>query len=195
MSESTGASIRKMILLGGSAGSFPVVRQIIAQLPPAPSDSTIVLCLHRLRSYRGGVVEALRSHSSWAICEPDDKEPIQPGFIYVAPADYHLLIEENKRFSLSVDEPVHYSRPSIDVLFQSALSVKNCEVWAGLLSGANRDGALGLYLLAQKGAYTFIQDPNYAEMPVMPRAALEYYKPMYLVSPEKLPYFIAKILS
>ncbi|MGQ9863539.1 MAG: chemotaxis protein CheB [Bacteroidia bacterium] len=195
MSGSTGVSIRKLILLGGSAGSFPVVRQIVAHLPPAPTETAIALCLHRLRTYRGGVVEALRAHSSWAICEPDDKEPIQPGFIYVAPADYHLLIEEDKRFSLSVDEPVHYSRPSIDVFFQSALNLKNCEVWAGLLSGANRDGAYGLYLLAQKGAYTFIQDPNYAEMPIMPRAALEYYKPMYLIPTEELPGFIAKILS
>jgi len=105
--------------------------------------------------------------------EADEKESIETGCVYFAPPNYHLLIEEDRTFSLSVDERVNYSRPAIDVLFESAADVYGSGAIGVILTGANNDGAQGLRLIKEKGGLTVVQDPETAESPFMPRAAIE----------------------
>lgn len=163
-------------LMGGSAGSFTPVRRFVQQVPYL-EEVAIVLCLHRMRNPRVGMIEAFGRVERWKLLEPDDKAAVQGGHIYLAPADYHLLVEEEGYMSLSVEEPVHYSRPSIDVLFESVVRARWPYAGAALLSGANRDGAAGLHLMHQAGYFTAVQDPTDAEIPTMPQAALDLFEP------------------
>ncbi|MCS7163267.1 MAG: chemotaxis protein CheB [Bacteroidia bacterium] len=163
-------------LLGGSAGSFNPIRRFIQQMP-FQVHVAIVVCMHRLRSLRMGMVEAMGGTQGWVVLEPDDKTIIQGGHIYIAPADYHLLVEPEGYFSLSVDEPVHFSRPSIDVLLEAVVGARWPRAGAALLSGANKDGAWGLYRMYRAGYFTAVQEPSDAEMPTMPQAALSLFEP------------------
>ncbi|MCS7297410.1 MAG: chemotaxis protein CheB [Bacteroidia bacterium] len=163
-------------LMGGSAGSFNPIRSFLHQMP-YHSDVAIVLCLHRLRSPRMGMIDAIGYLKGWEMSEPDDKTVIQGGHVYIAPADYHLLVEAEGYFSLSVEEPVHFSRPSIDVLLESVVRARWKRAGAALLSGANRDGAYGMYLMHQAGYFTAVQEPSDAEIPTMPEAALNLFEP------------------
>ncbi len=163
-------------VIGGSAGSFTPLRQALLLLPYDP-DLTLVLCLHRLRQARFQITDAFLRLRRWHLSEPDDKTPIQGGTIYIAPADYHLLIEKEGYFSLSVEEPVHFSRPSIDVTLFSLIQAGWPRAGGILLSGANKDGALGLLKMYQTGYFTAVQDPADAEVPHMPNAALALFTP------------------
>ena len=161
-----------IVVIGGSAGSFPVVSRILEQMP-ANYRVPIVMCLHRLKDKREGFKEALEIKSMLPIDEPNDKDPILPGHVYIAPANYHLLVEDDKHFSLSTTELVQYSRPSIDVLFESVADIFKHRVFAVLLSGANRDGALGMKRIKDKMGYTIVQNPTESSMSTMPQSAIE----------------------
>ncbi len=163
-------------VIGGSAGSFTPLREALLKLPYDP-DMSLVLCLHRLKHARFRITDAFLRIKGWKVSEPDDKTPIQGGSIYIAPADYHLLIEREGYFSLSVEEPVHFSRPSIDVTMLSAVQALWPRAGGILLSGANKDGAQGLYQMYQAGYFTAVQDPGEAEVPHMPNSALALFKP------------------
>jgi len=163
-------------IIGGSAGSFTPLRQALLNLPYDP-DMTIVLCLHRLKQARFQITDAFLRIKGWRVAEPDDKTPIEGGCIYIAPADYHLLIEKEGYFSLSVEEPVHFSRPSIDVTMFSLIHAGWPQAGGILLSGANKDGAQGLFKMYQVGYFTAVQDPADAEVPHMPNAALALFNP------------------
>lgn len=173
-------------VIGGSAGSFSPVRQALLRLPHNPQVA-LVVCLHRLRQPRFNVLESFGRPKGWHLVEPDDKVLVEGGHIYIAPADYHLLLEAPGYFSLSVEEPVHFSRPSIDVLMLSVVQAHWPKAAGVLLSGANRDGAEGLYAMHKAGYFTAVQDPNDAEVPQMPLAALEYYEPPRLFRVGELP--------
>lgn len=159
----------KAVMIGGSAGSFQVVTRIIASLR---KDYTlpVFLCLHRLKHVRSGFVEALSLKSALPIREPDDKDSIKPGVIYLAPANYHMYIELGNKFSLSTEEPVNHSRPSIDLSFMSAAYNYKQKLVGVILSGANRDGAAGLKRVKENGGLTIIQDPAECEVPTMTTA-------------------------
>ena len=116
--------------------------------------------------------EYLNQVSAISVKEAEDKETLQPGTAYLAPAGYHLLIEPNRSFSLSVDEKVNYSRTAIDPLFESAADVFGAKLIGILLTGANHDGAQGLKIIKQRGGMTIVQNPKTAESPSMPKAAL-----------------------
>jgi len=163
-------------VIGGSAGSFTPLREALLKLP-YDSDMSIVLCLHRLKQARFQITDAFLRIKGWKLLEPDDKTPIQGGFIYIAPADYHLLVEREGYFSLSVEEPVHFSRPSIDVTMLSLVQATWPKAGGVLLSGANKDGAEGLFQMYRAGYFTAVQDPADAEVPHMPSAALALFKP------------------
>ncbi len=155
-----------LVVLGGSAGSFKVVTNLLGRLPqgyPLP----LVLCLHRLKDVRSGFMESLQGRSNLEVREPYDKELIQGGRVYLAPSNYHLYVELGNRFGLSTGEPVNHSRPSIDLTFISAARV------GILVSGANRDGALGLQYLKQQGGVAIVQDPTECEVQTMTAAALQ----------------------
>lgn len=161
-----------IILIGGSAGSIPVCVSLLKALKkdqPVP----VVLIIHRMRNVVSELDKLLSKETGIKkITEPEDKQSISSGKVYLAPQNYHLLFEEDASFSLDYSDPIHYSRPSIDVSFESAALVYGTKVLAILLSGANADGAKGLSLLAELGADCWVQDPATAEYPAMPSAAL-----------------------
>lgn len=162
----------KAVVIGGSAGSFQGIVKILSELPkdfPLP----IIMCLHRLKHVRNGFTEALSLKSIKAVVEPYDKEPVKKGQVYLAPANYHLSIELGNYFSLSTEEMVNNSRPSIDITLGSSAYVYRDKLIGILLSGANRDGALGMKAIKDKGGYTMVQEPAECMIDTMPTAALK----------------------
>jgi two-component system chemotaxis response regulator CheB len=159
------------IVLGGSAGAADALVLIVAQLPedfPAP----LLVVQHLHPSDDGSFARHLARTAHMPVVEPCDKEPIQGGRIYAAPAGYHMLAEKEQMISLSVDPKVNWSRPSIDVLFESAARAWPGAVVAVILSGANDDGARGMRAVKESGGHTIAQDPEDAQSPVMPQAAI-----------------------
>ena len=162
----------KAVVIGGSAGSFQVITKILSSLPknfPLP----VLLSLHRLKHVRSGFVEALSIKSKIPIVEPYDKDTIKPGYGYLAPSNYHMYIELNKRIALSTEEPVNHSRPSIDLTFETAAQAYRDKIIGIILSGANRDGAFGLKKLKQLGGLAIVQDPNECQVKTMTEASLK----------------------
>jgi two-component system chemotaxis response regulator CheB len=165
----------KMIVIGGSAGSFNLILSILKGLDKE-MKIPIIIILHRLKRAKTILEDYLQLQSHYLVKEAEDKEFVKAGHIYTAPSDYHLLLNENLSFSLDASEEVNYSRPSIDVSFESfsfVLKENSCGI---LLSGANQDGARGLKMIAENGGETIVQDCNEAEFASMPRAAIEIYK-------------------
>jgi two-component system chemotaxis response regulator CheB len=126
---------------------------------------------HRHKDSNRLLATLLQEETPLTVCEIEDKQPILPGFFFIAPPDYHLLIERG-HFSLSTDEPVRYSRPSIDVAFLSAADAYGAHAVGVVLTGANADGAEGLAAIAERGGLAIVQSPATAESPAMPRAAV-----------------------
>lgn len=133
----------------------------------------VIIALHRLKHIREGLVEALSLKSNLKTLEPNDKQKIEPGVVYLAPANYHMYIELGNTFSLSTEPLVNYSRPAIDLTLQSAAYVYRDKLIGILLSGANKDGALGMKRIHDYGGLTIVQDPEECRIDTMPRAALE----------------------
>lgn len=162
----------QLVVIGGSAGATAALIQLLPVFPADyPWPIAVVQHLHPLQD--GYFVERFAHKCALTIKEADDKEPIKAGYVYFAPPNYHLLIEDDKTFSLSIDEKVNYSRPSIDVLFESAADVYAPWLVGVILTGANNDGAQGLRRIKEKGGLVIAQDPTTAESPYMPRAAIE----------------------
>lgn len=160
----------RVVVIGGSAGSFQVVGRLLHALPsefPLP----VLLCLHRLKHVRSGFVEALSVKSSMRIVEPYDKETIREGCAYLAPANYHMYVEMGGRFALSTEGMVNHSRPSIDLTFYSVARTYREKALGIILSGANSDGADGLSYLKQLGGVALVQSIAESEVPTMPAAA------------------------
>jgi two-component system chemotaxis response regulator CheB len=144
---------------------------------PAGFGAAVAIAQHRSPDdSSAGLAPLLASHSRMPLADVDDKQRIEPGHVYLAPPDYHLYVEE-EGFALSMDEAVLYSRPSIDVLFESASAVYKERVVGVVLTGANEDGAAGLAKIKRRGGYTIVQNPVEAERPEMPRAALAAVEP------------------
>ena len=160
----------EVIVSGTSWGGLNALSTVIAGLP-ATFALPLVVVQHRSPDAPGFLAELLQTRTSLCVVEVDDKRPIVGGHVYIAPANYHLLIDRGF-FSLSTDAPVRYSRPSIDVTFISAADEYGRRAVGVVLTGANEDGALGLKRIADRGGYAIVQDPETAELPVMPRAAL-----------------------
>jgi two-component system, chemotaxis family, protein-glutamate methylesterase/glutaminase len=184
----------KAVIIGGSAGSFQVVANILSALPKN-FDLPVFLCLHRLKHVRSGFVEALSLKSNIPVIEPCDKDPIKPGRAYLAPSNYHMYIEVGNRFALSTEEPVNHSRPSIDLSFLTAAHSYRDHLVGVILSGANRDGAYGLKKVADLGGLTIVQDPACCEVKTMTEASLQLTKVDYVFTNEKIITFLAKLNS
>jgi two-component system, chemotaxis family, protein-glutamate methylesterase/glutaminase len=182
----------KAIIIGGSAGSFQIVTRIIASLP-ANYPLPIIMCLHRLKHVRSGFVEALSIKSKMPIIEPLDKEPIKAGRIYLAPANYHLYIELGNRFSLSTEDVVNHSRPSIDLSFFSASYNYKRKLVGIILSGANKDGALGLKSVKDSGGLTLVQDPTECQVPTMAQASINATKVDHIYSTKQIIDFLLNL--
>jgi two-component system chemotaxis response regulator CheB len=161
----------KAVVIGGSAGSFQGIVRILQALPSGFA-LPIVMALHRLKHVRNGFVEVLSLKSNMPVVEPEDKESIRKSTVYLAPANYHLSLELGNYFSLSTEDMVNNSRPSIDITLASAGYVFRNRLVGILLSGANRDGALGMKAIHDKGGLTIVQEPSECMIETMPKGAL-----------------------
>ena len=182
----------KTIVIGGSAGSFNVVRKILAALPSG-FQLPVFLCLHRLRDVRNGFAESLNLISRMPVIEPLDKTPVEPGYVYLSPANYHMLVEPSNSIALSIEPEVNYSRPSIDMTFMTSSFTYGKHMAGILLSGTNSDGAKGLHYAYMKGSLTLIQDPVTAQFGTMPGEALKYFKPHMILAEDEIITFIINL--
>jgi two-component system, chemotaxis family, protein-glutamate methylesterase/glutaminase len=159
------------IVIGASAGALEVLSNL---LPALPSDYRlpILVVVHLPPDKTSVFADLMRARCAIRVREAEDKEPIESGVAYFAPPDYHLLIEQDKRLSLSDDEPVLFSRPSIDVLFESAADAYGGGLIGVVLTGANSDGANGLKAVVEAGGVAVVQSPGSAYAAAMPEAAI-----------------------
>jgi two-component system chemotaxis response regulator CheB len=160
-----------LVVIGGSAGAIEVLHRVIERLPADfPPPTAIVI--HLPPEGPNLLAEIFTTRCDLHVKLAEDKEPIAGRTIYFATPDYHLLVEESGTFALSMDERVHFSRPAIDVLFESAAEAYGSRLLGVILSGANEDGAAGLREIAAAGGVTAVQSLESAEMIAMPAAAL-----------------------
>ena len=170
------------IVIGGSAGSTGVMREILSPLPP-DFPAAIFVVQHVHESDDGSLAEHLGRACRLRVLVPCDKQPIEKSCVFVAPANYHMLLERNNTIALSVEEKVKWSRPSIDVTFEAAAQVYGERLVAVILSGANDDGAEGMKAVKDYGGFSIVQSPENAESPVMPLAAIESSDPDCIRAP------------
>jgi two-component system chemotaxis response regulator CheB len=159
------------VVIGASAGGLHALSTVLAGLPGIFS-SAIAIVQHLDASSDGYLAEHFNRRSAIPVKEAEDKESVRGGTAYVAPAGYHLLIERDRSFSLSVDEKVSFVRPAIDVLFESAADAYGAGLIGVVLTGSNCDGAEGLRMIKRRGGLAIVQDPVAAEARAMPQAAL-----------------------
>lgn len=182
----------KAVVIGGSAGSFQGIVKILSQMPknfPLP----IIMCLHRLKHVRNGFVEALSLKSTLQVVEPFDKESIKKGIVYLAPSNYHMSIELGNYFAMSTEEMVNNSRPAIDVTLGTAGYVYRDKLIGILLSGANRDGGLGMKQVKDKGGLTIVQEPTECMIDTMPKAALTLTKIDHVLKIDQIVDFLKEL--
>lgn len=181
----------RAVVIGASAGAIQALSRILPALPsgyPLP-----VLVVVHVPSDGSNIAALFRAKCAMRVAEPEDKEPIVSGCVYFAPSDYHLLIAPDLTVSLSVDEPVLYSRPSIDVLFESAADAFGAELVGVILTGANEDGADGLRAVAAAGGVALVQDPASAFAATMPNAALARCSSAQPLSLDAIAAYLAKL--
>jgi two-component system, chemotaxis family, protein-glutamate methylesterase/glutaminase len=159
------------VVMGASAGAVQALSHVLPALPDR-FPVAILVVVHVPPDRDNALVALLQSKCRLEVREAEDKAPIEGGVVYFAPADYHLLVEADRTLALSSDTPVLHSRPSIDVLFESAADAYGPALAAVVLTGANEDGALGLRAVARAGGVALVEDPAGAYAPAMPRAAL-----------------------
>jgi two-component system chemotaxis response regulator CheB len=180
------------MVIGGSAGSLQVMMGIVPVIHP-DFPVPVLIVLHRNSIFESNLEELFASRSQATVKEVEEKEPIVPGVIYIAPADYHVLIEEDQTFSLDYSERVHFSRPSIDVSFTSASDVYGAELVCLLLSGGNMDGVDGLKYVKDRGGLVVVQDPVTAEVPYMPQHAVDQVMTDFVMPAEEIPAFLKSL--
>lgn len=161
----------ELIAIGGSSGSLDVILNILTLLD-THFTIPIIIILHRNKNIDTHLVKVISTKTNLKVNEADEKELIKPGNIYLAPPDYHLLIEKDRTLSLDISEKVQYSRPSIDVTFQSAAEVYKNKLLGIILSGANSDGTAGIASIKKNGGLVLAQDPATAQISYMPQQAI-----------------------
>lgn len=162
----------QVILIGGSAGAYDLIVKILEVLPK-PCNHAVVVILHRNPKFASSIEKSLSEKFGRDVSQAKDKESIRSNVIYFAPPGYHLLMEPDYSFSLDISDPVDFSRPSINVSFESAADVYGTHLKLFLLSGANADGAKGLAYAFDRGASCFVQATHDALVPVMPSAGVQ----------------------
>jgi two-component system chemotaxis response regulator CheB len=170
----------EILIIGGSAGSFEVLLQIVPSLK-LDIKFAVLIVLHRKNNSNISIADLFSKKTAIPVFECEDKDNLLPGNIYFAPPDYHLLIEKDRTVCLDYSEKENYSRPAIDITFKSASDIYKEKTAAILLSGANRDGADGLKYISQNYGTTIVQDPKEAEISTMPKEALKIFEPDYIL--------------
>jgi two-component system chemotaxis response regulator CheB len=159
------------VVIGASAGGIQALSVLLPALSPN-LHAAVFIVLHLPRDKPSVLPEVFQPKCALPVVEAEDKLPVVPGKVYVAPANYHMLIDAGPHLALSADDPVHHSRPSIDVLFESAADVYKTRLLGVILTGANEDGAAGLACVKDVGGLTIVQEPETAQAPQMIRSAL-----------------------
>jgi len=160
------------VVIGASAGGVEALSALLPALPP-DSSAAVFIVLHIPRDKPSLLVQIFTNKCALPVREAEDKEPVVPGTVYFAPSNYHLLVDQGPQTALSADDPVHHSRPSIDVLFESAADVYENRLMGIILTGANEDGAQGLAAIHDRGGLTVVQQPETAHSPRMAVSALK----------------------
>ncbi len=183
-----------VVLIGGSAGSLKVLFEL---LPDLDEDLgfPIIVVVHRKAAPDSHLESVFKKHTKLNAVEIEDKMPLEANTIYLAPADYHVLLETTNELALDYSEKLHYSRPSIDVTFQSGAEIFGSSAVALLLSGANHDGVQGLKHIKSAGGTVLIQDPDTAEVDLMPREATIQVIADYIIKPTEMAKFINKLAN
>ncbi|QWR76018.1 chemotaxis protein CheB [Candidatus Magnetomonas plexicatena] len=173
------------VVIGASAGGLDALKTIFSALP-ADFPLPVIVVLHLHRDTKEELINFLNVGTRLKVKYAEDKEKIKNCTIYIAPPDYHLLIEDDKTLSLSVDALVNYSRPSIDVLFECAADVFREHCFGIILTGANSDGSGGLKRIKEKGGMAIVQNPHSAEYSAMPTAAIAVTDVDYILDIEEI---------
>jgi two-component system chemotaxis response regulator CheB len=182
----------ELIVVGASAGGVSALLNLLAPLP-ASFPLPIVAVLHLLPRRESRLGSVLGSALALPVREPVDKQAIEPGQVYVAPPDYHLMIELDRSFSFSSEAPVSYARPSIDVLMSSAADAFGPGLVGALLTGANMDGAEGMAAIRARGGVTLVQRPDEAEVATMPQAAIDRCPPDHILPLQDMSQFLIRL--
>jgi two-component system chemotaxis response regulator CheB len=173
------------VVIGASAGGVEALAAILPTLPP-DYPLPVLVVVHLPADRPSVITEIFQAKCRLDVREAEDKEPIQPATVYFAPPDYHLLVESDRRLSLSSEEPVLYSRPSIDVLFESAAEAYQAGLIGIVLTGGNSDGSRGLRAIVDAGGVGLVQRPDQAYASAMPRAALDACPGIRILSLEEI---------
>ena len=180
------------IVIGTSSGGMNALKFLFSSLP-VDFSIPIIIVQHISPRSDNQWIKLLNINSKLYLKEADEKEKIEHGKVYIAPPNYHLMIERNKTFSLTIDERVNYSRPSIDVLFESAAEAYKNKLIGIVLTGSNNDGTKGLKRIQECGGLTIVQDPETAESAYMPASAIAAIQPDYILSLEDITKLLIKL--
>jgi two-component system chemotaxis response regulator CheB len=183
----------ELVCIGASAGGVSALQKILTGFKTSISVP-IVVVQHMAESSRINLDMVFGTSFNGLLKEPIDKEVVMPGTVYFAPSGYHLLLEKDLSLSLSQDEPINFARPSIDVFMESAALALGPKVCGVLLTGASSDGAIGMKEIKAAGGYTIVQDPQTAEIKMMPQSALDIMDPDRILRLEEIPAEIQKLL-
>ena len=184
----------KVIVIGVSTGGIKALKTILSVFPSKFALSVIIV-MHRHKSTDGCLEQLLDNDCKMHVKQADEKEGITAGVVYVAPPNYHLLIEDDGTFSLSVEGAVNYARPSVDVVFESAAEAYGQGLIGVILTGANKDGSEGLKKIKESGGLVIVQTPETSEVADMPEAAIASVKPDYVLPLERIGPFLKKLAS
>ena len=180
------------IVIGVSSGGMNAMK-VIFSLLPKNFIIPIIIVQHIGARSDNQWIKLLNNNSKLYLKEADEKEKIEHGKVYIAPPNYHLMIERNKTFSLTIDERVNYSRPSIDVLFESAAEAYKNKLIGVILTGSNNDGTEGIKQIKEYGGLTIVQDPETAESSYMPASAIAAIQPDCILSLENIIALLIKL--
>lgn len=184
----------KAIVIGASAGGMQTIGDILSELPltfPVP----IIIVQHLSPNSKGYMAKYLNKITELKVKEADEKEEIVAGAIYVSPANYHLLVENDETLSLTVEPKVNYSRPAIDLLFETASDVYQEKLIGIVLTGANKDGSLGLQKIKERGGLAIVEDPDTAIVNTMPKAAIEATAIDYILKADEVAQKIIELVG
>lgn len=190
----TAARAIDAVVIGTSAGGVEALSIVLGGIRGEASFAVLVV-LHLPKDRRSLLPEILARKCALPVLEAVDKQPVAPGTVYIAPPDYHLLVDDGPQLALSIDEPVHYSRPSVDVLFDSAADAYGKRLMGIVLTGANQDGAEGLLAVQRAGGVTVVQDPQTAQASLMPYSALQRLQPDHLLPLEGIADLLRRLSS
>ena len=180
------------VVIGASAGGVHALLALLTDLPRS-FGLPIIVVLHLPEDRDSQLAEIFQYRLPIAVRQAGDKESIAPATLYFAGPGYHLSVEMDRTFSLSCEEALHFSRPSVDILMESAADAYGAALAGILLTGANEDGAAGMARIKQQGGLTVVQDPVEAEVPTMPEAAIFRQAPNFILKLAGIRDFLLKL--